>query len=203
MYLCIYVSVCLSYVSMNLCISVSAYLCVYVSMHLSHSLSLSFSSSLCLSIDQSTKPSIYLPVHLYITYLRLIYLPTYLRTSLSLYISISLSLYLSVYLSIYPSIYLSSNLPVFSVLVMHPCFHQNSTDIFMHIPVVCLIYADIFVCLYVCIEVVHCNASKRKSGNIMKLNGLPLCLQARVHACFGRMYACMCLSLHRSLYLFM
>ena len=107
MYLCIYVSVCLSYVSMNLCISVSAYLCVYVSMHLSHSLSLSFSSSLCLSIDQSTKPSIYLPVHLYITYLRLIYLPTYLRTSLSLYISISLSLYLSVYLSIYPSIYLS------------------------------------------------------------------------------------------------
>ena len=107
MYLCIYVSVCLSYVSMNLCISVSAYLCVYVSMHLSHSLSLSFSSSLCLSVDQSTKPSIYLPVHLYITYLRLIYLPTYLRTSLSLYISISLSLYLSVYLSIYPSIYLS------------------------------------------------------------------------------------------------
>jgi len=98
---------------MNLCISVSAYLClcVYVSMHLPHSLSLSlslsFSSSLCLSIDQSTKPSIYLPVHLYITYLRLIYLPTYLRTSLSLYISISLSLYLSVYLSIYPSIYLS------------------------------------------------------------------------------------------------
>ena len=88
---------------MNLCISVSAYLCVYVSMHLSHSLSLSFSSSLCLSIDQSTKPSIYLPVHLYITYLRLIYLPTYLRTSLSLY----LSLYLSVYLSVYPSIYLS------------------------------------------------------------------------------------------------
>ena len=57
--------------------------------------------------------------------------------------------------------------------------------------------------LFVCIEVVHCNASKRKSGDIMKLNGLPLCLQARVHACFGRMYACMCLSLHRSLYLFM
>ena len=76
----------------------------------------------------------------------------------------------------------------------------------MHIYVVCiyvLIYAGIFVCLYVFIEVVHCNASKRKSGNIMKLNGLPLCLQACVHACFGRMYACMCVSLHRSLYLFM
>ena len=98
----------LSYVS-KLRIYVLMYLCICVSMHLSHSLSLSlfFSSSLCLSIDQSTKPSIYLPVHLYITYLRLIYLPTYLRTSLSLYISISLSLYLSVYLSIYPSIYLS------------------------------------------------------------------------------------------------
>ena len=97
----------LSYVS-KLRIYVLMYLCICVSMHLSHSLSLSlFSSSLCLSIDQSTKPSIYLPVHLYITYLRLIYLPTYLRTSLSLYISISLSLYLSVYLSIHLSIYLS------------------------------------------------------------------------------------------------
>ena len=34
----------------------------------------------------------------------------------------------------------------------------------MHISLVCiyvLIYAGIFVCLYVCIEEVHCNASKR------------------------------------------
>ena len=72
----------------------------------------------------------------------------------------------------------------------------------MHIPVVCiyvLIYAGIFVCLYVCIEVVHCNASKRKSGNIMKLNGLPLCLQARVHACFGRI-VCMHVPLFASIF---
>ena len=100
MYWCIYVSMCLSYVSMNLCLYVSMYPCIYPT------LSLSFSSSLCLSIDQSTKPSIYLPVHLYITYLRLIYLPTYLRTSLSLYLSISLSICLSIYPSIYLSIYM-------------------------------------------------------------------------------------------------
>ena len=176
MYLCIYVSVCLSYVSMNLCIFVSAYLCVYVSMHLS--LSLSFSSSLCLSIDQPTKPSIYLPIHLYITYLRLIYLPTYRRN-----LSISLSIYLSTYLSILPlyCLYRLSNPsqplifchPIYLYLVFLLCIRaliKNSTDIFMHISVVyiyVLIYAGIFVCLYVCIEVVHCNASKRKSGNIM------------------------------------
>ena len=122
MYLCIYVSVCLSYVSMNLCISVSAYLCVYVSMHLSHSLSLSFSSSLCLSIDQSTKPSIYLPVHLYITYLRLIYLPTYLRTSLSLYISISLSICLPINLSIYLYFLYRLSNPSQPLTLCHPIY---------------------------------------------------------------------------------
>ena len=109
----------LSYVS-KLRIYVLMYLCICVSMHLSHSLSLSlsFSSSLCLSIDQSTKPSIYLPVHLYITYLRLIYLPTYLRTSLSLYISISLSLYLSIYLYF---LYRLSN-PSQPLMFCHPIY---------------------------------------------------------------------------------
>ena len=115
MYSCIYVSVCL------LCIYESTSMCC-VSMHLSHSLSLSFSSSLCLSIDQSTKPSIYLPVHLYITYLRLIYLPTYLRTSLSLYISISLSLYLSVYLSIYLYFLYRLSNPSQPLMFCHPIY---------------------------------------------------------------------------------
>lgn len=80
----------LSYVSKlriitYLCVDVSMYLClrIYASIP-SLSLSFSFSSSLCLSTDQSTKPSIYLPIHLYITYFRLIHLPTYLRTSLSI-----------------------------------------------------------------------------------------------------------------------
>ena len=151
MYLCIYVSVCLSYVSMNLCISVSAYLCVYVSMHLSHSLSLSFSSSLCLSIDQSTKPSIYLPVHLYITYLRLIYLPTYLRTSLSLYISISLSLYLSVYLylSIHLSIYLSVYLSIY-LYFLYRLSNPSQPLMFCH-PI--YLYLVFLVCIRVLIKI--------------------------------------------------
>ena len=172
---CIYVSVCPSYVSMNLCMFVSACLCVYVSMHRSP-LSLSFSSSLCLSTDQSTKPSIYLPIHLYTTYLRLIHLPTYLRTSLSIYRSIYLSHYLSIYVYfLYPLSNPSQPWifchPIYLYLVFLLCIRvliKNLTDIFTHISVVCnvLAYAGIFVCLYVCIEAAYCNANKR-SGNIM------------------------------------
>ena len=84
-------------------------MCLFI--HASIPLSLSLFLVISLFIYRSIYQAVYLPVHLYITYLRLIYLPTYLRTSLSLYISISLSLYLSIclsiYLSLYPSIYLS------------------------------------------------------------------------------------------------
>ena len=177
MYLCICVSKLCIYESMYVCICVSMCLRIYASIP---SLSLSFSSSLCLSTDQSTKPSIYLPIHLYTTYLRLIHLPTYLRTSLSIYLSIDLSIYLSHYLSIYVYfLYPLSNPsqpwifchPIYLYLVFLLCIRvliKNLTDIFTHISVVCnvLAYAGIFVCLYVCIEAAYCNANKR-SGNIM------------------------------------
>ena len=174
MYLCICVSKLCIYESMYLCICVSMCLCIYASI----SLSLSRHLSVYLSINLQSRLSIYPSICISPIFALSICLPTYV-TSLSLYLSI----YLSTYLSILPlyCLYRLSNPsqplifchPIYLYLVFLLCIRaliKNSTDIFMHISVVCiyvLIYAGIFVCLYVCIEVVHCNASKRKSGNIM------------------------------------
>ena len=144
------------------------YLCIYLSLSLSRHL------SVYLSINLQSRLSIYPSICISPIFALSICLPTYVT---------SLSLYLSTYLSILPlyCLYRLSNPsqplifchPIYLYLVFLLCIRaliKNSTDIFMHISVVCiyvLIYAGIFVCLYVCIEVVHCNASKRKSGNIM------------------------------------
>ena len=74
---------CLSYVSMNLCIFVSAYL--RLSIYPSICISPIFTLSICLPTSLSL----------------------YLSFSLSLYLSLYLSIYLSIYVSIYLSIYLS------------------------------------------------------------------------------------------------
>ena len=161
MYLCIYVSVCLSYVSINLCIFVSACLCVYVSRHLSLSLSLSRHLSVYLSINLPSRLSIYPSICISPIFALSICLPIYV-TSLSLYLSIYLSVYLSIYLPIYlyclyrlsnPSQPLIFCHPIYLYLVFLLCIRvliKKSTDIFMHISVVriyVLIYAGIFVCL--------------------------------------------------------
>ena len=159
---CIYVSVCPSYVSMNLCMFVSACLCVYVSMHRSP-LSLFLFLVISLSIYRSIYQAVYLSTHPSVHHLSSPYPSAYLPTYLSIYLSIDLSIYLSHYLSIYVYfLYPLSNPsqpwifchPIYLYLVFLLCIRvliKNLTDIFTHISVVCnvLAYAGIFVCLYV------------------------------------------------------
>jgi hypothetical protein len=169
---CIYVSVCPSYVSMNLCMFVSAYLCVYVSMHrspLSLSLSLSRHLSVYLPINLPSRLSIYPSICISPIFALSICLPTYVPLYLSNYLSIYLYFLYRLSNPSQPWIFCH---PIYLYLVFLLCIRvliKNLTDIFMHISVVCnvLAYAGIFVCLYVCIEAAHCNANKRKSGNIM------------------------------------
>ena len=152
MYLCMYASIHI-YLSIYLCVYIyTSFLFIYLAVFLSTYLPCHFSVDLL--IDPPIRLSIYPSVCLSPIFALSSYLPTYLSTYF-----LGIVYHYLVLLSnrFQPSFFLSSNLPVFSVLVMHPCFHQ---DFNVHLSVVCmclLIYADIFVCL--CIEVMHCNAS--------------------------------------------